>query len=231
MSDQPKPRKQDAATPTTGEWTAELHHPSCSPHDRDLIWFCSQCGAKESAEEWHNAALAAERKEYASWRINVNEEHRKEIQQLRSRLAAAEEAQTKIVEATAHLERDLAAAEAFIVANQESLPLLGGEIDTTALDAAIAEAVENAYGEYVKREQDSCLKAIAAAQKPLIEAMEERLILEQKLDEAKETINALVGALKDTNCLLMSVSGEMHEQAMAQVMDNNAALANAKEGK
>jgi hypothetical protein len=42
-------------------WTPENHHPSCSPHDRDLVWHCNQCGANESAESWHNAALTAER--------------------------------------------------------------------------------------------------------------------------------------------------------------------------
>lgn len=30
---------------------ADQHHPSCKPSDRDLIWFCNQCGARESAED------------------------------------------------------------------------------------------------------------------------------------------------------------------------------------
>jgi hypothetical protein len=34
-----------------GEMKADEHHPSCTPNDRDLIWFCNQCGARESAEE------------------------------------------------------------------------------------------------------------------------------------------------------------------------------------
>jgi hypothetical protein len=35
------------------------HHPSCRESDKDLIWLCNQCGAKESAEdlEQHNAEL------------------------------------------------------------------------------------------------------------------------------------------------------------------------------
>lgn len=28
-----------------------LHHPSCTENDKDLVWFCNQCGAKESAED------------------------------------------------------------------------------------------------------------------------------------------------------------------------------------
>jgi len=43
------------------DWDKEKHHPSCSPHDRVLEWHCWQCGANESAEAWHDAAIAAER--------------------------------------------------------------------------------------------------------------------------------------------------------------------------
>ncbi len=27
------------------------HHPSCRESDKSLIWFCNQCGEKESADE------------------------------------------------------------------------------------------------------------------------------------------------------------------------------------
>ena len=68
-------------------WDAEKHHPSCSPYDRDLVWHCSQCGANESAEAWHNAALAAEREKHREeLRAEIHERDRgwcnyKELQQ------------------------------------------------------------------------------------------------------------------------------------------------------
>jgi hypothetical protein len=27
------------------------HHPSCTEHDKDLVWHCSQCGLNELADE------------------------------------------------------------------------------------------------------------------------------------------------------------------------------------
>ena len=37
------------------------HHPSCRPTDRNLFWYCSQCGTHEPAEEEILARLARQR--------------------------------------------------------------------------------------------------------------------------------------------------------------------------
>ena len=37
------------------------HHPSCKPHDLDLMWVCSQCGNKEHALDAENLMEAARR--------------------------------------------------------------------------------------------------------------------------------------------------------------------------
>ncbi len=63
MSQQPKP--------ATGE-----HHPSCTPNDRDLVWFCNQCGLKESAADIEQQ-LAAERKQVRILTSSLGQVHDK----------------------------------------------------------------------------------------------------------------------------------------------------------
>jgi hypothetical protein len=38
-----------------------VHHPSCRPSDKDLVWLCAQCGGHESAEAIEDGA------EFLSW--------------------------------------------------------------------------------------------------------------------------------------------------------------------
>ena len=43
------------------------HHPSCRPTDRNLFWYCSQCGTNEPAEEEILARLVRQRKAFVKY--------------------------------------------------------------------------------------------------------------------------------------------------------------------
>jgi hypothetical protein len=59
-------RRVHEQQPPEPKFDQALHHPSCTPYDRDLVWHCSQCGLNELAEQQPNAGLLLEL--VTSWR-------------------------------------------------------------------------------------------------------------------------------------------------------------------
>ncbi len=180
MSDQPKPRKQDAATPTAGEWTAQQRQVFNSA---GIIGNAHNESEAIAIADAHNAALDDVIAESAS---GLTE------QKLANQLAAERELLGAQIEATAAARLRASVAEKQLAAEREradsrtiELEQMAGRYNRDAAQLRSQLAAAHATEDELKRQlaiatTTALDAAISEAQKPLVELLE-RIVTDDTL--------------------------------------------------